>query len=105
MPSIPVQSRLAGVLAVALLLCLPATSVAAGGGGDRQSVSLLARGAGYDSEGGSKPVRALQRGLRRLGHDPGPLDGLYGPLTQGAVERYQREQHLTIDGVAGPQTR
>jgi hypothetical protein len=103
--SIRVQSRLAAPLAVALLLCLPATSVAAGGASESQSVSLLARGAGYEIEGGSKPVRALQRGLRRVGHEPGPIDGLYGPLTEAAVEGYQQAEGLPVDGVAGPQTR
>src|SRR5687768_3856680 len=102
MPSIRTQSRLAGPLAVALLLCLPATSVAAGGGSDRQYVSLLARGAGYESEGGSHTVRQLQRDLRKLGHGPGPIDGLYGPLTEAAVERYQQSKGLPVDGIAGP---
>jgi peptidoglycan hydrolase-like protein with peptidoglycan-binding domain len=66
---------------------------------------LLARGAGYGSQGGSATVRGLQQLLYRRGYEPGPIDGLYGPLTQSAVERFQRAQGLVVDGVVGPQTR
>jgi peptidoglycan hydrolase-like protein with peptidoglycan-binding domain len=50
-------------------------------------------------------VRQLQRGLRRGGYTTGPVDGLYGPLTERAVRRFQRTKGLAIDGVVGPQTR
>src|SRR5215211_435513 len=108
-----------GVLAAALVLGLPGTSLAAGGpgggapqaqpGGSSQAVhsttAVLSRGAGYAVEGGSQPVRELQRRLLRGGYAPGPVDGLYGPLTEGAVRRYQRTHRLAVDGVVGPQTR
>lgn len=32
------------------------------------------------------------------------FDGVYGPFTQLAVRQFQRDHHLTADGVAGPQT-
>ena len=54
---------------------------------------------------GSQPVRELQRSLRRLGDRPGPVDGLYGPLTEAAVERFQQAHGLATDGVVGPQTK
>jgi peptidoglycan hydrolase-like protein with peptidoglycan-binding domain len=103
----------AALLVVVLLLCLPATSFAEG----RQtepgessatalsSAGLLARGTGFESRDGSPAVRALQVRLRRLGHRPGPIDGLFGPLTEGAVERFQRANRLAVDGIVGPQTR
>jgi DNA invertase Pin-like site-specific DNA recombinase/peptidoglycan hydrolase-like protein with peptidoglycan-binding domain len=50
-------------------------------------------------------VRALQRRLRGLGLRPGPVDGLYGPLTEAAVERLQRDNRLAVDGKVGVQTR
>ncbi len=35
---------------------------------------------------------------------PGPIDGRYGPLTTGAVARFQRADRLVVDGVAGVRT-
>lgn len=54
-----------------------------------------------DSEGPG--VRALQEALNRFG---GQLatDGDFGPLTRQAVEQYQRNNGLQVDGIAGPQT-
>jgi hypothetical protein len=99
---------LAGLLAAAVLLSLPASSLAAdrSPAGDKLATAgTLTRGAGYGSQPASEPVRELQRRLQRLGDRPGPIDGLYGPLTEGAVERFQRAQGLAADGVVGPQTK
>jgi Putative peptidoglycan binding domain len=49
-------------------------------------------------------VTTLQRALASLGFSPGKVDGVYGPATQRAVERFQRSEHLTPDGVLGPKT-
>jgi Putative peptidoglycan binding domain/LysM domain len=102
------RGLLAGLAAASLLLALPATGLAAEPekrSGELASAGLLVRGAGYGSEAGSKAVRQLQLRLRRLGDRPGPIDGLYGPLTEAAVERFQRSHGLAIDGVVGPQTK
>lgn len=102
------QRLLVGLVAVALLLSLPATGFAVERGnrsGELASAGLLARGAGYGTEAGSKAVRELQLRLRRLGDRPGPIDGLYGPVTEAAVERFQRSHGLAIDGVVGSQTK
>ncbi len=64
----------------------------------------LAPGAGYAGANGSASVRALQRKLIAAGFSPGPIDGLYGPLTERAVIRFQAAHGLQIDGIAGPQT-
>jgi peptidoglycan hydrolase-like protein with peptidoglycan-binding domain len=69
------------------------------------SAPLLGHGTGYDRPGGSTKVRHLQRQLRRLGHRPGPIDGLYGPRTATAVARFQRGRGLAADGVAWLRTR
>jgi peptidoglycan hydrolase-like protein with peptidoglycan-binding domain len=50
-------------------------------------------------------VRQLQRALRHGAYAPGPVDGLYGPLTEGAVRRFQQAHGLTSDGIVGPRTR
>src|SRR5918999_1334253 len=103
-----IRSLLVGLTAVALLLSLPATGFAAereNRSGELASAGLLARGAGYGTDAGSKAVRQLQLRLRRLGDRPGPIDGLYGPRTAAAVVRFQRSHGLAIDGVVGPQTK
>lgn len=69
------------------------------------SAGLLGRGAGYGTEHGSVAVRGLQLRLRSLGFRPGPIDGLFGPLTEGAVQRFQVARGLPSDGIVGPVTR
>jgi peptidoglycan hydrolase-like protein with peptidoglycan-binding domain len=46
---------------------------------------------------------AVKRVQRRL--HVKPVSGLFGPLTEKAVKRFQRRRGLTADGVVGPQTR
>ena len=50
-------------------------------------------------------VKALQRQLSWLGFEPGTVDGRYGPITTGAVKRFQEANDLTVDGVVGHGTR
>jgi peptidoglycan hydrolase-like protein with peptidoglycan-binding domain len=64
----------------------------------------LGPGAGTDFPHGSPRVRSLQRHLRRAGVDPGPVDGRFGPRTEGAVRRFQRARGLAADGRVGPRT-
>jgi peptidoglycan hydrolase-like protein with peptidoglycan-binding domain len=49
-------------------------------------------------------VAALQFLLQRAGHGPGRADGVFGPLTRGAVLRAQRAAGIAVDGLAGPVT-
>jgi hypothetical protein len=55
-------------------------------------------------EGNSgKRVRVLQYLLRAHG-EALVTDSVFGPLTKHAVKAWQRARHLTVDGIAGPQT-
>lgn len=54
------------------------------------------------SEGES--VRQLQEALLALGHDPGGVDGTFGPGTRKAVIAFQRDQKLKADGIVGRAT-
>ncbi len=65
--------------------------------------SVLYPGAGY-SGAGSGQVRRLQRQLRSDGYNPGPIDGRYGPMTEGAVRRFQAAHGLRVDGIVGRHT-
>lgn len=49
-------------------------------------------------------VACLQQQLAARGIDPGPVDGIFGPVTRRAVVAYQRAERLYVDGVVGPQT-
>src|SRR5688572_30324896 len=103
------RASAASITACLALLCVPTLSVAAAPSdsrpeADRGSAPLV-RGSGYGQPQAEPRVRALQRRLRALGYPPGPVDGLYGPLTEAAVERLQRDSGLSVDGIVGPQTR
>lgn len=49
-------------------------------------------------------VRKAQRILADANFDPGPIDGIFGPLTETAVREFQRSKGLTVDGIIGPRT-
>jgi peptidoglycan hydrolase-like protein with peptidoglycan-binding domain len=64
----------------------------------RTDTALLQRG-----DTGSE-VRRLQQKLRDEGHNPGAIDGEFGPQTERAVRQFQRANGLYVDGVAGRET-
>jgi len=45
-----------------------------------------------------------QQALKMLGYNPGPVDGLWGPLSRAALEEFQADYGLTVDGWLGKQT-
>ena len=49
-------------------------------------------------------VRRLQRALRRTPNLGIIVDGVFGPLTETAVEQFQNASGLLADGVVGPAT-
>ncbi len=64
----------------------------------RRDPNLLQKG----DEGES--VRVLQERLRVAGFYYGQSTGIYGPITEEAVKRFQEAYNLQVDGVVGPMT-
>ena len=106
------------LVVAALALAVLAPEVAHAGAGDpsRSDVSWntyrpagwsagsVATSTGYSRPGGSQRVREVQKRLNRLGYGAGEVDGLFGPLTQAAVQAFQADSELAVDGIVGPQT-
>jgi hypothetical protein len=44
-------------------------------------------------------VREIQAQLEALGFTPGPIDGIRGPLTDGALVAFQKAEHLRATGI------
>jgi peptidoglycan hydrolase-like protein with peptidoglycan-binding domain len=49
-------------------------------------------------------VTEFQTALAEYGYYTGPIDGSYGPATQGAVKKLQTDLGVTVDGRLGPET-
>jgi DNA invertase Pin-like site-specific DNA recombinase len=83
-----------------LTAVVPASASAA-----KTTAPVLARGVGMGAQP-SAAVRGVQRVLDRSGYDLGApgVDGRFGPLTDGAVRRFQANHRISVDGVVGPQT-
>jgi peptidoglycan hydrolase-like protein with peptidoglycan-binding domain len=53
-------------------------------------------------KGSTDPVvRDLQAALKTLGHDPGPVDGVFGARTETAVKAFQTQREIAADGIVG----
>jgi peptidoglycan hydrolase-like protein with peptidoglycan-binding domain/anti-sigma regulatory factor (Ser/Thr protein kinase) len=101
-----VLAGLTALTAAALIAAVfPAVSTAREAGDGPNTRPMLMRGSGYGQPAGSDRVRALQRRLSHTGFSPGPVDGLFGPLTERALQRFQSAAGLAPDGVLGPATR
>lgn len=55
-------------------------------------------------EAAGPAVSQLQRELQELGYYNGPIDGGFGAETLAAVERFQSDKQLFVDGVVGQST-
>ncbi|MDR0931250.1 MAG: spore cortex-lytic enzyme [Clostridiales bacterium] len=66
---------------------------------ENDSAMALSR---YGSRGDE--VIKIQRALYKWGYKVGAVDGIYGSKTVAAVKQFQRNNGLSVDGIAGPQT-
>ena len=51
-----------------------------------------------DKPANNAAVSRVQAGLTRLGYNSGPADGIMGTRTKTAIEAYQRDHALLVDG-------
>jgi lipid-binding SYLF domain-containing protein/peptidoglycan hydrolase-like protein with peptidoglycan-binding domain len=49
-------------------------------------------------------VREVQMNLKNEGFDPGPIDGVLGPMTMTALRNYQSHSKLAVTGTLTPET-
>lgn len=73
------------------------------------TLSLLILGSGnkvmaLQQEDSGTEVTDLQTQLANAGYYLGPITGYYGDLTAAAVTKFQQDQGLAVDGVAGAET-
>ena len=106
------MTRFVVAAALTMLLVALTPGVASAANNEKSSSSVavpsstvVGPGAGFGHATGAQRVRLIQRKLIAEGFSPGPLDGLYGPLTTAAVMRFQRSRGLVPDGMVGPITR
>lgn len=72
-----------------------------------QNLRAPSRNGAYNSytKGIVREINILQAHLNRLGFNSGPIDGIAGPLTDGAIKRMQTFLGAKADGYIGPITR
>lgn len=58
-----------------------------------------------EEDWGTKAIQEILKDFDDPAFDPGPVDGIYGQKTREAVRNYQEARGLSVDGIAGPQTR
>lgn len=52
----------------------------------------------------SDQIRQAQEKLQQEGHNPGPIDGVWGPQTQAAVKEFQQAKNIQVTGQLDQQT-
>ena len=78
-----------------MLLCLAMICLAATAAAGSTVLKPKARG---------PEVQRMQQALISLGYLRGSADGIYGTNTENAVRKFQKKNHLKVDGIAGPAT-
>ena len=63
----------------------------------QRTASISPANGGY-----SELIARVQRKLKRLGYDPGPIDGQLGPSTRAALRKFQRANNMPPTGQIEP---
>lgn len=98
------QAMTASVLACVLVVTFPGV---AGAGIDLDDPNLFGPGEGWERPSELAPddagpwVIRLQERLEKAGYRPGPIDGVFGKATLGAVYAFQKVSDLERDGIFG----
>jgi peptidoglycan hydrolase-like protein with peptidoglycan-binding domain len=101
----PVDGRYGPVTTEAVKRLQEANDLPVDGVADERTLDALRNSTPQPSPGRRvERVKELQRQLASLGLSPGPVDGRYGPVTTGAVKRFQEANDLPVHGVADPLT-
>ena len=91
------RRRVLSLLLAVVLLGSIGTIAAVQSGDD--SISTLSKMGSRGDE-----VRRIQQKLKNWGYYTGSVDGIYGTQTQSAVKKFQRDNGLDADGIAGSKT-
>jgi Putative peptidoglycan binding domain len=84
-------------LILALLLGCGRLSRRATGGPEAEGTGAMGRV--------NRDLMQVQRRLKELGHDPGPIDGQLGSQTQAALKAFQTDYGLAATGEIDTETR
>ena len=87
------MSRPTALFAAILLGATPFAAPASAGGGPDRMLLAQAPPVMFDR------TREIQRGLRRRGYDPGPVDGFLGRRTARAIRKFQADHGLYVNGM------
>lgn len=60
---------------------------------------------GSSSTDTSNTIKQVQQALNDRGYDAGTADGIMGQKTKNAIEQFQKDNGLTIDGIIGKQVK
>lgn len=60
---------------------------------------------GASDTGTSDTIKQVQQALNDLGYDAGEADGVMGQKTKAAVEQFQKDNGLVVDGIIGKQVK
>lgn len=88
------MSRSLTFFAAMIVAAAPAAGSAGSVAGQAEGI-LVAQASPADFE----RTKEIQRGLRRRGYDPGPVDGFLGRRTAQAIRKFQADHGLYVNGM------